>query len=84
MANTRPHQLLWGDQEMGTAISCTKCSWMASLIHITVESSLQVVANVYLHSCSHSRGVGQAERRRQDTPPSPAAGLLSCQMWGKP
>ena len=25
-ANTRPHQLCWGDQEVGTAISCTKCS----------------------------------------------------------
>ena len=25
LANTRPHQLYWGDQEMGTAISCTAC-----------------------------------------------------------
>ena len=25
-ANTRPHQLRWGDREMGTAISCTECS----------------------------------------------------------
>ena len=25
-ANTQLHQLGWGDQEMGTAISCTKCS----------------------------------------------------------
>ena len=25
-ANTRPHQLHWGDREMGTAISCTECS----------------------------------------------------------
>ena len=25
-ANTRPHQLRWGDWETGTAISCTKCS----------------------------------------------------------
>ena len=23
-ANTRPHQLRWGNREMGTAISCTK------------------------------------------------------------
>ena len=28
-ANTRPHQLCWGDQEMGTAISCTKYSQVA-------------------------------------------------------
>ena len=30
--NTRPHQLCWGDREMGTAISCTECSQMAGLI----------------------------------------------------
>ena len=32
LANTRSHQLRWGDQEMGTAISCTECSQVASLI----------------------------------------------------
>ena len=32
-ANTRPHQLRWGDREMGTAISCTECSQVAGLIH---------------------------------------------------
>ena len=31
-ANTRPHQLRWGDWEMGTAISCTKYSQVAGLI----------------------------------------------------
>ena len=31
-ANTRPHQLRWGDREMGTAISCTKYSQVAGLI----------------------------------------------------
>ena len=31
-ANTRPHQLHWGDREMGTAISCTKYSQLADLI----------------------------------------------------
>ena len=30
-ANTRPHQLRWGDREMGTAISCTKCSQVAGM-----------------------------------------------------
>ena len=29
LANTRPHQLRWGDREMGTAISCTECSQVA-------------------------------------------------------
>ena len=37
-ANTRPHQLRWGDQEMGTAISCTKCSQVAGLIQKLVET----------------------------------------------
>ena len=32
LANTRPHQLQWGDWEMGTAILCTECSWVAGLI----------------------------------------------------
>ena len=31
-ANTRPHQLHWGDQEMGTAVLCMKCSQVAGLI----------------------------------------------------
>ena len=25
--------LIWGDREMGTAISCTECSQVAGLIH---------------------------------------------------
>ena len=29
LANTRPHQLCWGDQKMGSAISCRKCSQVA-------------------------------------------------------
>ena len=37
-ANTRPHQLCWGDREMGTAISCTKCSQVAGLIQKLVET----------------------------------------------
>ena len=31
-ANTKPHQLRWGDREKGTAISCTKYSQVAGLI----------------------------------------------------
>ena len=37
-ATTRPHQLCWGDQEMGTAISCTECSQVAGLIQKLVET----------------------------------------------
>ena len=37
-ANTRPHQLRWGGWEMGTAISCTKCSQVAGLIQKLVET----------------------------------------------
>ena len=37
-ANTRPHQLHWGDWEMGTAISCTECSQVAGLIQKLVET----------------------------------------------
>ena len=36
---------------------------------------LQVMANAYLHFCSHSRGSGRSGRKRQDTPPSPVAGI---------
>ena len=39
MANTMPHQLRWGDQKMGTAISCTKCSQVAGLIQKVGRSS---------------------------------------------
>ena len=39
------------------------------------HSLLQVMANAYLHFCSHSRGSGRAGRKRQDTPPSPVAGI---------
>ena len=37
-ANTRPHQLRWGDREVGTAISCTECSQVAGLIQKSVET----------------------------------------------
>ena len=33
-----PHQLHWGDREMGTAISCTECSQVAGLIQKSVET----------------------------------------------
>ena len=28
LVNTRPHQLRWGDWEMGTAISCIRYAYM--------------------------------------------------------
>ena len=37
-ANTRPPQLCWGDQEMGTAILCIECSQVAGLIQELVET----------------------------------------------
>ena len=37
-ANTRYHQLRWGDRAMGTAISCTECSQVAGLIQKLVET----------------------------------------------
>ena len=38
-ASTRPYQLCWGYQEVGTAISCTECSQMAGLIQNLVDTS---------------------------------------------
>ena len=38
-AITRPHQLLWSDREMGTAILCAKCSQVAGLIKKVGRSS---------------------------------------------
>ena len=35
LANTRPHQLHWGDQEMGTAISWSQ---VAGHIHTNIAS----------------------------------------------
>ena len=37
-ANTKPHQLRWGDWEMGTAISCIECSQVAGLIQKSAET----------------------------------------------
>ena len=37
-ANTRPHQLHWGDREMGTATSCIVCSQVAGLIQKSAET----------------------------------------------
>ena len=38
-AITRPHQLRWGDREMGPGILCMACSQMASLIQKVVENT---------------------------------------------
>ena len=47
MANTRPHQLCWGDREMGTAISCIECSQMVGLIHKVVKYAAVFNAAVF-------------------------------------
>ena len=47
LANTRPHQLCWGDWEIGTATSCTECSQVAGLIHMTCKHIRNMVYNIY-------------------------------------
>ena len=47
-ANTRPHQLRWGDQEMGTAISCTECSQVAGRMHMLYAPSWSIYKNISL------------------------------------
>ena len=53
-ANTRPHQLRWGDREMGTAIiSCVECSQVAGLIQkVGRDSSKSTVSSCSCPSCS--------------------------------
>ena len=38
LANTRPHQLCWNNQEIETAISCTECSQVADFIQRSAEA----------------------------------------------
>ena len=45
---TRPHQLCWGDREMGTAISCTKCSQMSGLFQRVGRSSQSMTDSMAL------------------------------------
>ena len=42
-ANTTPHQLRWGDREMGTAISCTKCSQVAGMHEIDLREIFECI-----------------------------------------
>ena len=62
-ANTRPHQLHWGDREMGTAISCTQCSQVTELIQKVSGSFLKApslhaafscVINAQMCACAHA------------------------------
>ena len=53
-ANTRPHQLHWGNQEMGTAISCIECSQMAGIVQKSVETRESTVSSCSCSSCSCS------------------------------
>ena len=53
-ANTRPHQLSWGDREMGTAIICVECSQVAGLIQkVGRDSSKSTVSSYSCPSCMH-------------------------------
>ena len=47
LANTRPHQLRWGDREMGTAISCIECSkaWSSPKVSLKLQFLHPVVLN---------------------------------------
>ena len=49
-ANTRPHQLRWGDREMGTAISCIECSQVAGLIQKSNTNRWKTTSVYYYES----------------------------------
>ena len=59
--NTRPHQLHWDDWEMGTATSCTKCSQVAGLMHMTCTPLQTVIPQT---SLSHFLNPQQVCRMR--------------------
>ena len=44
LVNTRPHQLRWGDREMGTAIPCIKCSQVAGFIQKIGRSASEALS----------------------------------------
>ena len=49
-ANTRLHQLPWGDREIGTAISCTECSQVADFIQKKLlEIAISSCSPIVLH-----------------------------------
>ena len=64
---------------------CIILTWMYINVVFTQfrlpNPMLQVMANAYLHFCSHSRESGRAGRKRQDIPPSPVAGIEPSQTW---
>ena len=57
-ANTRLHQLHWGDREMGTAIiSCVECSQVAGLIHKVGRDSSKSTVSSYSYARVKQEGV---------------------------
>ena len=44
LANTRPHQLCWDDQEMGTALLYRKGSQLAGLVNMVDKSISKTVS----------------------------------------
>ena len=55
----RPHQLCWGDREMGTAISCIKYSQVACLAYVKVSRSSSAASS--LHAVVLRAGVFRAK-----------------------
>ena len=57
-ANTRLHQLHWGDREMGTAIiSCVECSQVAGLIQKVGRDSSKSTVSSYSYARVKQEGV---------------------------
>ena len=50
-ANTRLHQLCWGEWEMGTAISCTECSQLAGLMYYPKGWNKHLKFSISSRSC---------------------------------
>ena len=59
--NTRPHQLRWGDREMGTVISCTECSQVAGQASKTWRHSPPEIFKI---RCSEIASDAVCERSR--------------------
>ena len=61
-ANTRPHQLRWGDGEMGTAISCTEVRWLAlfkslSCVAIVIIDRHVLSVRKCMCACAHTEAL---------------------------
>ena len=48
------YQLCWGDREMGTAISCTRCSQVAGLSHSLGHTRTHTHTHTHTHACTRT------------------------------